>query len=112
MIYYSIIATITAVALGLALNAVRAQVRGLARELKKKVSENEKQRVQIWDLTAEVNGEKDKAKTWEHRGQVAERDLRAALDQLFVLTEKAAKRREYNRINKAKSRARKKAQAL
>ena len=36
MILYTTLATLLAVALGLALNASRAQVRGLSRELKKK----------------------------------------------------------------------------
>lgn len=112
MILYSTLATIAAVALGLALNAVRAQVRGLARELKKKVNLCHKYETQLLDYRAEVAGEKDKAKTWEQRGQIAERDLRAALDQLFNYTEKAARLRERNRINKQKSRARKRAKTI
>lgn len=97
------------IVLGLAVNASRAQVRGLAKELKRKTTVAEKQQVQIWDLTAETKAEKDKAKTWEGRGTSAERDLRAALDQLFTLTEANARRRESARIRKANWRAKRKA---
>lgn len=108
MILFSTLATLAAVALGLALNASRAQVRGLAKEINKKANLCYKYETQLLDYRAEVAAEKDKAKTWEHRGLIAERDLRASLDQLFIYTEKAAKEREQNRINKQKSRARKK----
>lgn len=108
MILFSTIATLVAVTLGLLLNASRAQVRGLARELNKKMVQCAKQSTRLLDLQAEVRSEKDKANTWEQRGLIAERDLRASLDQLFIYTEKAAKLRERNRINKQKSRAKKK----
>ncbi len=45
------------IVLGLAINASRAQVRGLAKELKRKTTIAEKQQVQIWDLTAETKAE-------------------------------------------------------
>jgi len=105
----SIIATTSAVALGLALNASRAQVKGLAKELNRTQFRNGKTEQMLLDAKAEARAEKDKAKTWEGRGLVAERDLRAALDQLFVLTEANAKRREAGRIRKANWRAKRKA---
>ena len=108
MILFSTIATLVAVTLGLLLNASRAQVRGLARELNKKMVQCAKQSTRLLDLQAEVRSEKDKANTWEQRGLIAERDLRASLDQLFIYAEKAANLRERNRINKQKSRAKKK----
>ena len=109
MILYSTLATIAAVARGLAVNALRAQVRGLAKELNKKTHQSEKQNVQIWDLTAEINGEKDKAKTWEKRAEVAERDLRSALDSLFVATNRLTTIKERARLRKQRYRAKKKA---
>jgi len=108
MILYTTLATIAAVALALATNVSRAQVRGLARELNKKMVQCAKQSTRLLDLEAVVRSEKDKANTWEQRGLIAERDLRASLDQLFIYAEKAAKLRERNRINKQKSRAKKK----
>jgi len=105
----AIIATTSAVALGLALNASRAQVRGLAKELNRTQYRLGKTEQLLWDSQAEVKSEKDKAKTWEGRGTSAERDLRAALDQLFTLTEANARRRESARIRKANWRAKRKA---
>ena len=100
------------IVLGLAVNASRAQVRGLAKELKRKTTVSEKQQVQIWDLTAETKAEKDKAKTWEERGTyavkrylVAENDLAAALQKLFALEAKESIRREQARVRKARHRA-------
>ena len=113
MILYTTLATIAAVALGLALNVARKQVRGLSRELKKKTSLVYKYETQLLDYRAEVAGAIDKAKTWEMRGEdlgkrllVAENDLAGALQNLFVLEEKAAEKREKSRILKARSRAR------
>lgn len=105
----AIIATTSAVALGLALNASRAQVRGLAKELNRTAYRLSKTEQLLWDSQSEVKAEKDKAKTWEGRGTSAERDLRAALDQLFTLTEANARRRESARIRKANWRAKRKA---
>jgi hypothetical protein len=116
MILYTTLATIAAVALALALNASRAQVRGLSRELKKKSSLVFKYETQLLDYRAEVAGANDKAKTWEDRGTyavkryvVAENDLAAALQKLFALEGKEAIRRENARLRKAKERAKKKA---
>lgn len=113
MILYTTLATIVAVALGLALNVAQKQVRGLSRELKKKTSLVYKYETQLLDYRAEVAGAIDKAKTWEMRGEdlgkrllVAENDLAGALQKLFVLEEKAAEKREKSRILKARSRAR------
>jgi hypothetical protein len=100
------------IVLGLAINASRAQVRGLAKELKRKTTIAEKQQVQIWDLTAETKAEKDKAKTWEDRGGdcakrllIAENDLAAALQKLFALEAKQSHSRELARVRKARHRA-------
>ena len=102
--------------LALAINASRAQVRGLAKELKRKTTIAEKQQVQIWDLAAETKAEKDKAKTWEDRGGdcakrllIAENDLAAALQKLFALEAKQSHSRELARVRKARHRARIKA---
>jgi hypothetical protein len=115
MILYTTLATLLAVALGLALNASRAQVRGLSRELKKKSNLVFKYETQLLDYRAEVMGAIDKAKTWEGRGEelqrrclVAENDLAGALQKLFALEGREAVRREQARLRKAKERARKK----
>jgi hypothetical protein len=55
------------IVLGLAINASRAQVRGLAKELNRKTIQFAKQATRLLDLEAENRGEKDKAKTWEGR---------------------------------------------
>ena len=116
MILYTTLATLLAVALGLALNASRAQVRGLSRELKKKSSLVFKYETQLLDYRAEVAGANDKAKTWEGRGEelqrrclIAENDLAAALQKLFALEGREALRRENARLRKAKERAKAKA---
>jgi hypothetical protein len=116
MILYTTLATIAAVALALALNASRAQVRGLSRELKKKSSLIFKYETQLLDYRAEVAGANDKAKTWEGRGDdltrrclVAENDLAGALQKLFALEGREAVRRENARLRKAKERAKAKA---
>ena len=61
------------------------------------------------DLQAEARAEKDKAKTWEDRGQdcakrllIAENDLAAALQKLFALEAKESIRREQARVRKAR----------
>jgi hypothetical protein len=115
MILYTTLATLLAVALGLALNASRAQVRGLSRELKKKSSLVFKYETQLLDYRAEVAGALDKAKTWEGRGDdltrrclVAENDLASALQRLFALEARQIERREQARLRKAKERAKKK----
>jgi hypothetical protein len=114
MILYTTLASFLAVALGLALNASRAQVRGLSRELKKKSSLVFKYETQLLDYRAEVMGAIDKAKTWEGRGDeltrrclVAENDLAGALQRLFALQAKETERRENARLRKAKERAKK-----
>ena len=116
MILYTTLATIAAVALALALNASRAQVRGLSRELKKKSNLVFKYETQLLDYRAEVAGANDKAKTWEGRGDdltrrclIAENDLASALQKLFALEGREAVRREQARLRKAKERAKKKA---
>jgi hypothetical protein len=116
MILYTTLATIAAVALALALNASRAQVRGLSRELKKKSNLVFKYETQLLDYRAEVAGANDKAKTWEGRGDdltrrclIAENDLAAALQKLFALEARQVERREQARLRKAKERAKKKA---
>lgn len=116
MILYTTLATLLAVALGLALNVSRKTVRGLERELKKKTSLVFKYETQLLDYRAEVAGANDKAKTWEGRGEeltrrvlVAENDLAGALQKLFVLEGKAAVRREQARVRKANQRARERA---
>ena len=115
MILYTTLATLSAVALGLALNVARKQVRGLTRELKKKTSLVFKYETQLLDYRAELAGANDKAKTWEDRGTyavkrylVAENDLAGALQKLFVLEEREAVRREQARVRKANQRAREK----
>jgi hypothetical protein len=116
MILYTTLATLLAVALGLAYNVARAQVRGLSRELKKKTHLVFKYETQLLDYRAEVAGANDKAKTWENRGEelqrrclIAENDLAAALQKLFALETKQVERRENARLRKAKERAKKKA---
>ena len=115
MILYTTLATLSAVALGLALNVSRKTVRGLERELKKKTSLVFKYETQLLDYRSEVAGANDKAKTWEGRGEdlgkrllVAENDLAGALQKLFVLEEREAVRRENARVRKANQRAREK----
>lgn len=102
--------------LGLAINASRAQVRGLGKELNRKTLQYAKQSTRLLDLQAETKAEKDKARTWEVRGGesvkrclIAENDLAAALQKLFALEAKESVRREQQRIRKAKHRARIKA---
>jgi hypothetical protein len=104
------------IVLGLAVNASRAQVRGLAKELNKKTIQHAKQTTRLLDLEAEAKAEKDKAKTWEDRGTyavkrylVAENDLAAALQKLFALEAKESIRREQARVRKARHRAKVKA---
>ena len=117
MILYTTLATFAAVALGMALNVARAQVRALSRELKKKTSLIYRHETQLLNYRAEVAGANDKAKTWENRGEelskrllVAENDLAAALQKLLTLEAKAANRRELNRLSKQRQRARRKAE--
>jgi len=116
MILYTTLASFLAVALGMAFNVARAQVRGLSRELKKKSSLIFKYETQLLDYRAEVAGANDKAKTWEGRGEelqrrclVAENDLASALQRLFALETKQVERRENARLRKAKERAKAKA---
>jgi hypothetical protein len=100
------------IVLGLAVNASRAQVRGLAKELNKKTIQFAKQATRLLDLQAEARAEKDKAKMWEARGEdlgkrclVAENDLAAALQKLFALEARESVRREQARVRKARHRA-------
>jgi hypothetical protein len=116
MILYTTLATIAAVALALALNASRAQVRGLSRELRKKSNLITDYEIKLMSSRSELLGSLDKAKTWEGRGDeltrrclVAENDLAAALQKLFALEAKQVERRENARLRKAKERAKKKA---
>jgi hypothetical protein len=116
MILYTTLATIAAVALALALNASRAQVRGLSRELRKKSNLITDYEIKLMSSRSELLGSLDKAKTWEGRGEelqrrclVAENDLAAALQKLFALEAKQVERREQARLRKAKERAKKKA---
>ena len=116
MIIYTTLATLLAVALGLALNVSRKTVRGLERELRKKTTLIFKYETNLLTLRSEVAGANDKAKTWEGRGEelqrrclVAENDLAGALQKLFALEGKAAVKREQARVRKANQRAREKA---
>ena len=116
MILYTTLATIAAVALALALNASRAQVRGLSRELRKKSNLITDYEIKLMSSRSELLGSLDKAKTWEGRGEelqrrclVAENDLAGALQKLFALETKQVERREQARLRKAKERAKKKA---
>ena len=115
MILYTTLATLLAVALGLALNVSRKNVRGLSRELRKKTTLIFKYETNLLTLRSEVAGEKDKAKTWETRGDeltrrclVAENDLAGALQKLFALEARESVRRENARVRKANQRAREK----
>jgi hypothetical protein len=100
------------IVLALAINASRAQVRGLAKELNKKTIQHAKQTTRVLDLQAEARAEKDKAKMWEDRGGdcakrllIAENDLAAALQKLFALEARESVRREQARVRKARHRA-------
>ena len=100
------------IVLALAINASRAQVRGLAKELNKKTIQFAKQATRLLDLEAQNRGERDKAKTWEERGVeaskrllIAENDLAAALQKLFALEARESVRREQARVRKARHRA-------
>jgi hypothetical protein len=100
------------IVLALAINASRAQVRGLAKELNKKTIQFAKQATRLLDLQAEARAEKDKAKMWEARGEdlgkrclIAENDLAAALQKLFALEARESVRREQARVRKARHRA-------
>ena len=104
------------IVLALAINASRAQVRGLAKELNKKTIQFAKQATRLLDLQAEARAEKDKAKMWEARGEdlgkrclIAENDLAAALQKLFALEARESVRREQARVRKARHRAKVKA---
>lgn len=112
---YTTLASITAVALGLALNVSRKTVRGLERELRKKANLQVQQEIKLMSSRSELLGALDKAKTWESRGEdlqrrclVAENDLAGALQKLFVLEEREAVKREQARVRKANQRAREK----
>ena len=112
MILYTTLATIAAVALALALNASRAQVRGLSRELRKKSNLITDYEIKLMSSRSELLGSLDKAKTWENRGEelqrrclIAENDLAAALQKLFALEARQVERREQARLRKAKERA-------
>lgn len=101
------------IVLALAVNASRAQVRGLGKELTKKTSQLARQGTRLMNLEAETKAEKDKAKTWEERGAdcakrllIAENDLAAALQKLFALEAKQSHSRELARVRKARHRAR------
>lgn len=98
--------------LAFAINASRAQVRGLGKELNKKTIQFAKQATRLLDLEAETKAEKDKAKMWEDRGVeaskrclIAENDLAAALQKLFALEAKESHSREQARVRKARHRA-------
>jgi len=111
---YTTLATISAVALGLALNVSRKTVRGLERELRKKANLQVQQEIKLMSSRSELLGALDKAKTWETRGEdltrrclVAENDLAGALQKLFALEAKQVERREQARLRKAKERAKK-----
>lgn len=115
MILYTTLASIAAVALGLALNVARAQVRGLSRELRKKTTLVTQHEIKLMSFRSESLGAIDKAKTWEGRADdlgrrllVAENDLAGALQKLFALQTKEVERRENARVRKAQERARKK----
>ena len=114
MILYTTLATIAAVALALALNASRAQVRGLSRELRKKSNLITDYEIKLMSSRSELLGSLDKGKTWEGRGEelqrrclVAENDLASALQKLFALEAKQVERRENARLRKAKEWAKK-----
>jgi len=116
MILYTTLATLLAVALGLALNVSRAQVRGLSRELRKKSNLITDYEIKLMSSRSELLGALDKAKTWEGRGDeltrrclIAENDLASALQRLFALQAKETERRENARLRKAKERAKAKA---
>ena len=109
MILYTTLATLLAVALGLALNVSRKNVRGLTRELKKKTSLVFKYETNLLTLRSEVAGEKDKAKTWENRGAECALNLQAALQHLHALEAKEHRRLKGQRDRKANQRAREKA---
>jgi len=114
MILYTTLASIAAVALGLATNVSRAQVRGLSRELRKKTTLVTQHEIKLMSSRSELLGALDKAKTWEGRGEelqrrclIAENDLASALQKLFALQAKETERRENARLRKAKERAKK-----
>ena len=115
MILYTTLATLLAVALGLALNVSRKNVRGLSRELRKKTTLVTQHEIKLMSMRSELLGANDKAKTWEGRGEdlqrrvlVAENDLAGALQKLFALEGKELERRENARVRKANQRAREK----
>ena len=116
MILYTTLATLLAVALGLALNVSRKTVRGLERELRKKSNLQVQHEIKLMSSRSELLGALDKAKTWEGRGEdlqrrvlVAENDLAGALQKLFALEGKELERRENARVRKANQRARERA---
>lgn len=116
MILYTTLATLLAVALGLALNVSRKNVRGLERELRKKTTLVVQHEIKLMSMRSELLGANDKAKTWETRGDeltrrclVAENDLAGALQKLFALEGKELERRENARVRKANQRARERA---
>ena len=109
---YTTLASITAVALGLALNVSRKTVRGLERELRKKANLQVQQEIKLMSSRSELLGALDKAKTWEGRGEeltrrvlIAENDLAGALQKLFALEARESVRREQARVRKARHRA-------
>lgn len=119
MILLTTLATIAAVALGLVLNASRAQVRGLSRELRQNKGHIANYQKESVDKMMQIAQANSKAKTWESRGEelsrrllVAENDLAAALQKLLTLEAKAANRRELNRLSKQRQRTRRKAEKL
>ena len=111
MILYTTLAIISAVALGWAAKN-RVELRKIKRELRRKTICADKLNDELLNAQALLKSQIDKANTHENRAEdfsqrllVAERDLAEALQRVFVLDARLSAIKEYNRVRKAKQRA-------
>jgi hypothetical protein len=111
MILYTTLALISAVALGWAAKN-RVELRKIKRELRRKTILADKLNDELLNAQALLTSQIDKAKTHENRAEdfsqrllVAEKDLAESLQRVFVLDARLSEIKEYNRVRKAKQRA-------
>jgi hypothetical protein len=111
MILYTTLALISAVALGWAAKN-RVELRKIKRELRRKTILADKLNDEVLNAQALLTSQIDKAKTHENRADdfnqrlfVAEKDLAESLQRVFELDARLSEIKEYNRVRKAKQRA-------
>ncbi|MEI7584631.1 hypothetical protein [Runella sp.] len=115
MILYTTLAIISAVALGWAAKN-RVELRKIKRELRRKTILADKLNEEVLNAQSLLASQIDKAKTHESRAADtllrlwnAEKDLAESLQRVFVLDARLSEIKEYNRVRKAKQRAKAKA---